>query len=280
MTELHKLPPLSKHIRVLTAEESARLDAADRFLPKSLKECVTCHGRKKFRWWEDYGASDKIVDYECPCSEQFVLFKYLLNAGVQLAQQRYALGDVTHVDPKATQAMIEYVLDYEFFMGQGRGFIFQGDRGTGKTLLAVIMLKMLLDKGVEGHYILFDTLLDRYSDGWKEKKDQVWFDQRIRSIPLLVVDDIGKEASFRTGFSSVAVDSLFRSRVQAGKPTIITTNLSTDKLQSTYSTALETIAGQAMSFQFKGKSYRESEHEKERIDIETKLRLTRPVTIQ
>lgn len=276
----YTLPPLSKHIRVLTAEESDRLDKADPHLPKSLKDCVTCRGKKTFRWWKEYGISTDIVDYDCPCAEQFVLFKYLLNAGLPKDLQRYGLGDLVAVDPSATEAMTDYVTDHEFFISQGHGFIFRGSRGTGKTLLAALMLKQLLDKGVDGYYVVFTDMLDAFAAGWRDDAAKVWFDSRIKSAPLLVVDDIGKEHPNRVSMSSVAIDNVFRSRVQAGRPTIITTNLTPAEMSANYSSALETMAGKSLSFEFGGDSWRDSEEERTRNEIEMRLRLTRPIVIQ
>lgn len=274
-----QLPPISKHIRVLSAEESDRLDLKYPSLPKSLRDCVTCRGKKCFRWWADYGVTEEIAEYECPCDEQFVLFKYLLNAGIGLEYQRYSIGDLDRVQPVAVSAANQYLDDADYYLSRGVGFMFKGDRGTGKTLLATILLKLLLDRGVDGYFTTFNDMLDNFTGGWSNDKQKSWFDARVRNAPLLVVDDIGKEYAGRVGVSQVMIDNIFRSRVNNALPTIITTNLAPEEMSSRYSSALETIAGRAQSYEFSGPSYRNSEWETARLRVELDNKLTRPIVI-
>lgn len=273
------LPPISKHIRVLVAEESTRLDVLHPTLPRTLKQCVTCHGAGRFKWWVDYGVSEETDDYECPCAEQLTLHKFLLNAGIGLRYQRYGIGDLDQVSSLATKVANEYLEAADYYVGNGYGLYFQGDRGTGKTLLATILLKQLLDTGVDGYFTTFNDMLDNFVAGWTSDEQRTWFDSRVRNAPLLVVDDIGKEYSGRVGVSKVMVDNIFRSRVNNALPTIITTNLSVDEMASRYSSALETIAGQALHVKFEGSSYRESELEIARRQREIEKKLSRPVMI-
>ncbi len=274
------LPPLSKHIRVLNAEESARLDAEyPSTLPKSLKDCPTCRGKKSFKWYKDHGNSDEVGEYVCPCGEQFVLFKFLLNAGIGLRYQRYGVGDLDQVPNVAIAMANDYLENADYYIGQGVGLHFHGDRGTGKTLLATVLLKQMLNEGVDGHFIAFDQMVRMYMSSWKDEKKREWFEAMVRNSPLLVVDDIGKEYKGLVKVSSTMIDNVFRTRVNNALPTIITTNLTLDELRESYGSSLETIAGQARYASFTGKSYRESELETERFRFELENKLTRPIMI-
>jgi DNA replication protein DnaC len=275
-----QLPPLPDSVKALSAEQSERLERLHSNLPKSLSQCVTCAGRKEFQWFEDYGFRDdpKIVTFDCPCSDQFVLFKFLLNAGIGKAYQRYALGDCADADPAAIAAVNEYLDSSEYYITQGRGLIFHGTHGTGKTLLTTILLKQLLAKGVDGYFTTFVGLLDNFAAGWKDDKEKHWFDKRIRNAPLLVVDDIGKENPNMNRMASSSLDGVFRSRTQNGLPTIVTTNLTPKEFEHTYSTsAMELLTETSLFYSFKGQSYRKTVQE--RNDTEAKLRLSRPITI-
>lgn len=274
------LPPISKHIRVLNQDESDRLAALyPSTLPKSLKDCVTCKGKKCFRWWADHGTSDEVAEWECTCDEQFVLHKYLLNAGIGTKYQRFGIGDLDHVSPIAVAAANEYLENADYYLNAGVGFIFEGDRGTGKTLLATILFKQLLDRGVDGYFTTFNDMIDNFASGWTNDKEKVWFDSRVRNAPLLVVDDIGMEGEKRSGMSRVMIDNIFRARVSGALPTIITTNLSPNEMSDRYSTALQTLAGNSKNYTFRGNSYRESEWEIERNKVELEKKLTRPIMI-
>lgn len=272
------LPPLSSHIRVLNKDESDRLDEKFPSLPKSLKDCVTCRGNKSFRWWVDL-ESDEIGEYECPCAEQFVLHKYLLNAGLGVRLQRYSIRDLTSVPIEAMNLFADYIENRDFYLGQGHGFLLHGDRGTGKTLLASLMMKRMLNFGVDGYFTTFTDLLDNFAAGWQDDKQKQWFDIRVRNAPLLVVDDIGMEHPNRVAMAANSVDNIFRTRVNNALPTIITTNLSNDELARRYSTALETIAGNAQEYEFTGDTWRNSAGWNTRLNKEKHNHLTRPIMI-
>lgn len=275
---MFQLPSLSPHIRVLTKEESDRLDRQYSFLPKNLKDCVTCKGKKCFRWWSEYNIPNSgISEYVCPCAEQFTLYKYFLNAGIGLEYQRYNIGDLESVSKKAVAEANEYLVNADYYMARGRGFIFQGDRGTGKTLLASILLKQLLDRGIDGYFTTFNDMIDNFTSGWKDDQQKGWFDARVRNIPLLVVDDIGKEYVGRVAVSQVMIDNIFRSRVNNALPTIITTNLTPEQMADRYSSALETIAGRSQVHIFTGPSYRNKQYQEQEEEI--KNGLTRPIVV-
>jgi hypothetical protein len=274
----HQLPPLPAAVRTLTADESDRLDGLHANLPKSLKDCVTCGGTEKFQWYADYGGSDEIVTYDCPCSDQFLMYKFFLNAGIGKAYQRYALGDCESVDAKAIEALADYLENSDYYINRGRGLIFHGTYGSGKTLLTSILLKQLLVKRVDGYFTTFTNLLDNFAAGWRDDKERQWFDKKFRNAPLLVVDDIGKENQNLNNMATNALDGIFRSRTQNGLPTIVTTNLTPKEIETKYSlSAIELLEETSFFYSFKGSSFRTNV--RERNDAEAKLRLSRPITV-
>lgn len=276
---MNHLLPLPDAVRVLTGEESERLDQLHSNLPKSLDQCVTCAGAKQFRWYADYGTDDTIVDYECPCSDQFVLFKFFLNAGIGKAYQRYALGDITDVDPNALQGISDYLENAQYYLSRGRGLIFHGTHGSGKTLLATILLKQLIAlRGIDGYFTTFTNLLDSFAAGWRDDKQRQWFEKRVRNVPLLVVDDIGKENRNLNNMASTALDGVFRTRTQNGLPTVVTTNMTPEHFGKTYgSSAMELLNETSFFYSFTGSSFRMTA--KERNDTEARQRLSRPIVV-
>lgn len=277
---MHQLPPLPDTIRVLTADESERLDTLYPNLPKSLTDCVTCGGKKKFLWYEDYGTSEdrNVVEYECPCSDQFILHKYLLNAGVLKSGQRLALGDCIEVDEKALDAAAEYLESADYYVNRGIGMIFHGTHGSGKTLLSTIMLKQLLGVGIDGYFTTFTNLLDNFAAGWRDDKNRAWFERRVRNAALLVVDDIGREMAGRNSMASASLDNVFRSRVQDSLPTIVTTNLSMHDFEQSYSTGVMSLVSEtSLSYEFAGRDFRPTQRDRNRK--EAMQRLSRPITL-
>ena len=57
--------------------------------------------------------------------------------------------------------------------------------------------------------------------------------QSLFDCDLLILDDLGTE--FSTQFTSTAIYNLFNTRINAGKPIIINTNLTGAELENAYS---------------------------------------------
>jgi hypothetical protein len=260
-------------------EESERLESLYPGLPTSLSQCPTCAGLKWFRWYDDYGSAEqKIVDYDCSCPDQFILFKYFLNAGIGKQGQRLALGDAVGVDPSALMMIDEYLQQSTYLVNRGMGLLFYGSHGSGKTMLVTILIKQLLAEGIDGYFTTFNTLLDNFASGWKDDKNRIWFEKRVRNAALLVVDDIGRENKNLNNMASNALDGVFRSRVQNSLPTIITTNLSLSDFEKSYSSGVMSLVSEtSLIHEFRGDDWRPNQ--RERNQKEAKLMLSRPIVV-
>ena len=276
----HQLPELPDAVRVLKQEESDRLDSLYPGLPKSLSQCPTCYGEKWFRWYADDDIHyENIVEFDCPCSDQFVMFKYFLNAGIGKQGQIINMRDATGVDIEAIEMVANYVENAHYFINRGMGLLFHGNKGNGKTMLAVILMKQLLaNSGVDGYFTTFNNFLDNFAAGWRDDVNRRWFEKRVRNVPFLVVDDMGKEHQGRTDMAAAAVDTVFRSRTQNLLPTIITTNLSLHDFERSYSSGVMSLLSEtSLTHEFTGEDWRKNQGERNRR--EAKLMLTRPIVV-
>ena len=100
-----------------------------------------------------------------------------------------------------------------------------GNRGTGKTTLAVAILRAVHEQhGKAGQFWLAQRLLDRinatYDDEATETLQQVM--DQIERVPLLVIDDFGAEKS--TEASRSRLFTIIDHRYTSGKPLILTSN--------------------------------------------------------
>lgn len=171
-------------------------------------------------------------------------------------------------DPQAYAALREYLEHLEKNLALGKGLTLTGPPGSGKSLIAAEVLQAAMDylmKDVRlGQEILIgkwvsadnyarllfkrmelkDLMLkgdyDRYVERFTEV-DRVLGLMRSR-FQVLVLDDLGAEQqSDRTHFVEGELDRLIRQRGDAGMPTIVTTNLSMDKLAERYSESLRSF---------------------------------------
>jgi len=136
----------------------------------------------------------------------------------------------------------------------GLGLLLVGEPGHGKTTMASVALQSLIrtmpfSSSVAGIFLDYPKFLRLEKESWgdketKELMDQIYGDAKY-SIPLFVLDDLGKEYRTQNGWSENVFDALLRSRFNAGLPTIVTTNVPITKWRSTYGEAMESFAHEA-----------------------------------
>lgn len=279
-----KLPPNPPAIRTLRDEELTRLKGLYPDLPHSLKGCKTCRGTGTFQWKDpSYETGPglppwRAIEWECNCVEQFVLHRYLLNAGVELSYQRLSWVDAAGAEQGAQDVVLEYVDHADQYAGMGLGLMLHGRRGTGKTMLTTLLLKMLLAKGLDAYFVTFQDLIDIYVSGWRNETERAWFDRRIRNAGVLGIDDVGRENKARVEMVESMFDHVIRPRVAAARPTIITTNKSLDELRSLYrGNVMSLLTESCIEYEFSGEDYRETA--KVNRIAEARGGLTRPLTL-
>lgn len=117
----------------------------------------------------------------------------------------------------------------------GKGLMFHGPNGTRKTTLAVATLTDIqhLNYGYFGFYIRFSDLKRALTDTFtKEETERTLLAKQHLKLaelsPLLVLDDIGQEHRTNSGFTESYLHELLRTRYEAARPTIVTTNIDPD----------------------------------------------------
>ncbi len=127
----------------------------------------------------------------------------------------------------------EYV---EKFKPNGGNLIFTGSTGVGKTFLTNCIAKALIDRFQSVIYLSANDLVEIFSknkfhyDTEQEMRETY---QYILDCDLLIIDDLGTELN--NTFVSSQLFYCINERLLRKKSTIISTNLSMDKLRDTYS---------------------------------------------
>lgn len=135
------------------------------------------------------------------------------------AYMRHTFDKDNGSSPKAREAAQWYVDNYHRLRAEGKGLMFMGDTGTGKTFYACCIANALIRKGVPVWVTTMQPLLRKAGDF--STADGVF--NQIKSIDLLVLDDFGTSQN-----SARNLDLMFEiidARARSGLPLIVTTNL-------------------------------------------------------
>lgn len=270
-----RLPALPAGIRTLTTSESSALNVR---YPQSrpTEACVTCKGRKTFRW---YGPDGAVADYECPCADQYVLSRWLWNSGVLAKYQRLGWRDFERLPDEAATAVLGYLDIVEQAVENGLGLTITGPRGNGKTLLGHLIVKEIIGKGIGCYVTSFTQMIDVYAEGWSNKDQSRWFNRRLRDVPVLFIDDLGRERNRGAGtVGDNMLETVIRHRVACAMPTIITTNIDADQIGAAYGGHTESLLSEcSIPVRVAGADARASMLD--RMQAEIKQGLTRPVVL-
>ena len=109
--------------------------------------------------------------------------------------------------------------------------VLQGPTGCGKTHLAAAIANYQLQKGKPVFFKVVPDLLD-YLRSTFNPESKVTYDElfeRVRSAPLLILDDFGKQAS--TPWAQEKLYQVINYRYNARLPTVITTRLPLEDIE-------------------------------------------------
>jgi DNA replication protein DnaC len=130
----------------------------------------------------------------------------------------------------------------------GRGLMLIGPNGTRKSTLACAVLtevqyrspnyKVFYVRFSDWKKALTDTFAKEDSDVKTRAKELLI---RAERATLTVFDDVGQEHRTSTGFTESSLHEFTRVRYEAGKPTIITTNISQSQIPFIYGDSFDSF---------------------------------------
>lgn len=166
-------------------------------------------------------------------------------------------GTFPKENKEAYRIVNEYRQNLEQNLNTGKGLILRGPAGTGKTSLGVCLLKEALAIGKGCLMISMPNLLDNMLT--LSKGDNVAFmsyEQKLRNIPLLLLDDFGAEYS-KSEWVAAKVESIIIDRYNRMRPIILTTNYSEGWTKDHYSQRIyDRLRGEYQEAIFMGASHR------------------------
>ena len=125
------------------------------------------------------------------------------------------------------------------FAMEPRGWlILFGPSGCGKTHLAAAIASERIARGYPAFYITVPDLLSHLRAAFNPDSEVPYdeFFERVRNAPLLILDDLGAQAS--TAWAKEKLDQLLTHRFNGELPTVIVTITPVDKLEDRMRTRL------------------------------------------
>ena len=136
---------------------------------------------------------------------------------------------------KIMAAAQEYVRDFDLQVPkQGEpllernGFMITGAKGTGKTHIAAAIANYLLNIGTAVICITERNLFDRIRRTYSEHGDESAVRIVYETVPLLIIDDLGKEKP--TEWTLATLYAIIDGRYDRAMPIVVTTNYDEDSL--------------------------------------------------
>lgn len=175
-----------------------------------------------FRWFihNDYKISPRLIR-----ERELLLNRLCFPEAEKMQGCTFANDD--GANPKITTVAKEYAANFAEMKNKGMGLLFFGDTGVGKSYIAACIANALLERDIPVRM----TNFERISNELWETKDKQGYMDMLNRFDLLVLDDLAAEKS--TEYMDGIVFNIIDSRLRAGLPIVVTTNLTRQELQST-----------------------------------------------
>lgn len=174
------------------------------------------------------------------CQHALGWYRRLACANVPRKYWPHEIENAIVADPDAV-AFIQHAIDeIADVIGAGLGLATFGKNGNGKTTLCLYVVKAALRAGFSAYYAHVEGLLSLIKDSFDEPhlRERI---RAIRSVDVLLLDDLGRENEGRTGWVAATFDELFRYRDGMGLSTLMTTNLQPSTCRERYGSALASL---------------------------------------
>jgi DNA replication protein DnaC len=141
---------------------------------------------------------------------------------------RPPVSDIARTAPDQIRSVRRYVRAVEENLDSGRGLWIQGDVGTGKTTLAMLVSKAAIEAGRSVAIYSLPRLLNLLREAMDSQEGKLDFMDRLTAVDLLHIDDLGAEN--RTDWVLEQLYSIVNARYEAERAIVATTNLMPDEL--------------------------------------------------
>lgn len=152
--------------------------------------------------------------------------------------------------------VLRYIDNFLAYRKKGWGLLFWGEYGSGKSAAAAVILKEgVAINGKTGLWVFADQIPAYVIDRTKFDSQET-FVERMISVDLLVIDELILHR--KDTFMDTAVEMVFRRRLSAIRPTLITSNISPKQFEENYPAMHSALTEAVFPVKFEGSFRKDS----------------------
>ena len=194
--------------------------------PKCVAAACRCGGEDPYYY---YGEGKIEL---CPCRETRMKIARILaiynRSGINRKYQWKRLNDYKSVSKQAEEAKSAAYDIVKEFPDVRKGLFIWGNAGTGKTLIAsIILTELIIRRAVEGRFIsisrnFFKSLQETFVEGSATYGESGRIEKELAAVDVLVIDDFGIQKD--TEWKQETLYDLVDARYETEKFTVFTSN--------------------------------------------------------
>lgn len=250
------------------ASEVITIEDGDYYGEDGLLCCGKCHTKKQHR--DMYFRVGNVTMCLCKCAKEARNREDDARKQMELADsikryrqvgfpeedmKNWTFANDDRANAKLSDAMQNYVENFDKYKAEGKGLLMYGDTGRGKTFAACCIANALIDKGVPVLVTQFGRIRNEL---WGLKEGRQEYLDNLNKFSLLVIDDLAAEG--KTEYMGELIYTVIDSRERAKLPIIITTNLTKEELEKpadmTYKRIFSRLFGNCIPVKVEGKDRR------------------------
>ena len=129
-------------------------------------------------------------------------------------------------DCKAIEIARNYVENFDTMKENGKGLLFFGKTGTGKSFTGACIANALTDRGIPCCMTKFADIRNKAQENFEGRAE---YFKSFNKYQLLVIDDLFAES--KTEYMQEIVYAVINARFEAGLPLIVTSNVTSDEIK-------------------------------------------------
>ena len=165
--------------------------------------------------------------YDCRCRAQMIARRKARSLSAIIPRRyrdvAFERPPVTEIDRHVVAATRRYIDTIGEQLDAGRGLWFMGPVGTGKTTLAMLVSKAVLDVGRSVAVYSLPRLLNEIRDTHRAERSHIDLLDRLTAVDLLHIDDVGAERTSEWVLEELY--SIVNGRYEEQRSIVITTNI-------------------------------------------------------